>query len=59
MEECGYTSVRNTLAKDGLWRVNGKREVIYARKDLTLAQQLAAASQVSSRTEDIDWEVRQ
>jgi hypothetical protein len=59
MEDCGYTSVRNQIPKDGLWRVNGKREVIYARKDLTLAQQLAAASQVSWTTEEIDWEARQ
>jgi hypothetical protein len=30
-EECGYVAVRNSDAKDGLWKVNGKRQVIYAK----------------------------
>jgi hypothetical protein len=31
MRDCGYEPVRNDVAKDGLWVVNGARQVIYAK----------------------------
>lgn len=34
LESCGYTAVRNHAAKDGLWVVNGKRQMVYARDEL-------------------------
>jgi hypothetical protein len=43
MEKVGYVSIRNDDAKDGLWKINGRRQVIYARAELSAAQQLAAA----------------
>ncbi len=43
MKSCDYVSIRNGNAKDGLWKVLGKRQVIYGRKELTLAAQLEAA----------------
>jgi hypothetical protein len=43
MERCGYISVRNPSAKDGLWNINGRRLTFYARVDLSAAQQLQAA----------------
>ena len=43
MESCGYLPVRNDAAKDGLWKVQGKRQVVYARSDLSAADQLKAA----------------
>jgi hypothetical protein len=46
LEECGYTAVRNPDAKDGLWRVNGKKQIIYARNDLLPREQLAAANRL-------------
>jgi hypothetical protein len=33
MAECGYVPFRNK-AKDGLWKINGKRQVVYVKKDL-------------------------
>ena len=33
-EACGYTPVRNPDADDGLWRINGRRQAIYARNNL-------------------------
>jgi Family of unknown function (DUF5906) len=42
-EACGYTQVRNPYAEDGLWRLNGRRQVIYARKNLSFIKRLAAA----------------
>jgi hypothetical protein len=43
MERAGYVAVRNPNADDGLFKVTGKRCVIYAQSALTLADQLRAA----------------
>jgi hypothetical protein len=42
LEKCGYVPVRNDAAKDGLWVINGTRQVVYARKDLPLSDQIKA-----------------
>lgn len=47
LEEAGYVAVRNSAAKDGLWKVSGKRCAIYARHDLPLREQIAAAERLS------------
>jgi hypothetical protein len=44
LEACGYVPVRNPDANDGMWRVRGRRQVIYARDSLALREQLKAAS---------------
>jgi hypothetical protein len=38
--------VRNDGAKDGLWVVNGSRQVIYARSELCAADRLKAAKKL-------------
>jgi hypothetical protein len=44
LESCGYIPVRNPDAPtDGLWKIQGKRRAIYARKELSLSKQIAAA----------------
>jgi len=43
MEQVGYVPVRNPGAEDGLFKVSGKRQVIYAKRQLPLAEQLRAA----------------
>jgi hypothetical protein len=48
-ENCGYAPVRNDFAKDGLWKVNGARQVIYALSSLSVRDQLAAAARVRER----------
>jgi len=45
-EACGYVTVRNPDAKDGLWKINGRREVIYALDGLTRRDQIAAAAKL-------------
>jgi hypothetical protein len=40
MERCGYAAVRNETAKDGLWKINDARQVIYAKSELTFQDQL-------------------
>ncbi|MCG2644292.1 MULTISPECIES: primase-helicase family protein [Bradyrhizobium] len=42
-EACGYSQIRNPDAEDGLWRVNGRRQVIYGRRQLSFSERLAAA----------------
>ena len=49
LEAAGYVAVRNPYAKDGLWRVDGRRQVVYARHDLTLRDRLKAAHDVGGR----------
>lgn len=48
MEEGGYVPVRNPSAVSGLWVVGGKRQVIYARKTLTLRDQIYAAQLIEN-----------
>ena len=43
MEAAGYEAVRNEAAADGKWKVGGRRQVIYARRDLSLRDRVAAA----------------
>lgn len=43
MEAAGYEAVRNDAAQDGKWKVGGRRQVIYGRRDLNLRDRIAAA----------------
>jgi hypothetical protein len=45
LESCGYERLRNTNAEDGLWKINGRRQAIYANKELSLETQMLAASE--------------
>jgi hypothetical protein len=47
-EACGYVPVRNDAARDGLWKVRGRRQVIYARGGLPLRDRLKAAQDLIS-----------
>lgn len=50
MEAAGYVAVRNDADKrDGQWKVDGRRQTIYARRTLPLREQLAAAAALSRR----------
>jgi hypothetical protein len=46
MERCGYVQVRNEAATDGLWKVFGKRQVIYAKSELSARDRIAAANRL-------------
>jgi hypothetical protein len=43
LETSGYVAVRNERAKDGLWKLDGKRQVIYADAGLPLRDRIEAA----------------
>jgi len=44
MEQCGYAPIRNPDAKDGLWAVTGKRQVIYGLTTTTQQDRLKGAA---------------
>jgi hypothetical protein len=46
-EACGYVAVRNGDRKNGLWVVEGKRQVIYGKDSLTPSDRLLAALRAS------------
>jgi hypothetical protein len=50
LEACGYTPVRNPAATDGLWKLGGARQVIYAKKELTERDRQAAARRLPGDT---------
>jgi Family of unknown function (DUF5906) len=43
LERCGYVAVRNPNAKDGVWKLRGIRQRIYAKASLPLQEQIVAA----------------
>ncbi|MGC4395809.1 primase-helicase family protein [Hydrogenophaga sp. T2] len=47
LERVGYVPVRNPDADDGLFKVAGRRQAIYARRSLPVAEQVRAARKVS------------
>jgi len=51
LKRCGFIIVSNPGAfrSGGYWIINGKRQAIYARADLTPAQRLAAANALVAR----------
>jgi hypothetical protein len=49
LESCGYVAVRNGAAKDGVWRINGRRQIIYAQAALSPRDRIAAARQLEGQ----------
>jgi hypothetical protein len=43
LDKVGYVAVRNAGAADGLWSIGRKRQAVYARKTLSVRDQIAAA----------------
>jgi hypothetical protein len=49
LEKCGYVPIRNDGAKDGLWKIKGARQVIYAKSCLSVRDRHIAASDLANR----------
>jgi hypothetical protein len=47
METNGYVAVRNSAASDGLWRLHDKRQVIYAKSNLSVRDRYLAAQRLA------------
>lgn len=44
LEECGYARVHNDIAKDGLWKIYGARQAVYAKTELSIAERITAVN---------------
>jgi hypothetical protein len=51
-EQCGYAPVRSTNSQQGLWRVHGTRQVVYAKTSLSLREQHLATAEMIRRAEE-------
>lgn len=49
MEAAGYVAARNPDAKDGLWVVDGRRQVVYASRELSIRERIEAARKRTAR----------
>jgi hypothetical protein len=52
LNKCGYVAVHNETAADGFWVVGGKRQVIYARKELSVSEQFKAAGECKEKGDE-------
>jgi hypothetical protein len=52
LENCGYTPVRNTNAKDGQWKINKTRQTVYALATLPLRDQIAAVKALADEQQE-------
>jgi hypothetical protein len=48
-EKCDYVRVRNDDTEDGLWRIDGVRQTVYARAGLSRRDQILAARQLADK----------
>lgn len=48
-EEVGYIAVRNPAAKDGLWVIGQKRQVVYAKAQLSIRDRIESAQKRANR----------
>lgn len=44
LESAGYEPVRNSAAKDGLWKISGKRQVVYAQTTMSIRDRIEAVN---------------
>ena len=51
MKTAGYESVHNPDSDNGLWRINGVKQVVYAREEFTVAQRIDAARDLKADEE--------
>jgi len=53
-EQCGYSRVTNPSSKQGLWVVQGARQIIYAKAELSVRDRFAAASGLVHDAADVN-----
>jgi len=46
LEAAGYEAIRNDASADGRWKVAGKNQVIYARRELSVRDRIGAAQRL-------------
>jgi Family of unknown function (DUF5906) len=53
LEVCGYVPVRNDSNEQGLWKVGGKRQVVYAKNTLSISKQIEAATALQKVADEV------
>jgi hypothetical protein len=53
LEQCGYVPFRNPTTRDGLFVINGRRQVVYARKDLAMRDRHDAVTGLLTRRDHV------
>jgi hypothetical protein len=44
ISDCSYVAIKNPTAKDGLWKINGRRQTIYVHSDVPPDQRVNVAT---------------
>ena len=57
LERCGYIQVRNADAADGLFKIGGRRQMVYGRDDLSIRDRVEAAARLVRGMEKTGWSV--
>jgi hypothetical protein len=47
LERCGFEPVRNDTAQDGLWKIAGRRQAVYAHNSLSTQERITAARKLA------------
>lgn len=50
LEQCGYTPVRNEYATDGLWKINKRRQAVYAKSELSPRDRFQAVNNLINQS---------
>ena len=50
LERCGFEPVRNDTAQDGLWKIAGRRQAVYAHNSLSTQERIKAARKLASQS---------
>jgi hypothetical protein len=53
LETCGYVPVRNDAQTDGRWKIAGRNVVVYAKRTLSVREQITAVNALKKRTEEL------
>ena len=51
LEKVGYVPARNDTAQDGLWKINGARQVVYAKSALSVRDRFKAVEALRDKIE--------
>jgi hypothetical protein len=50
LEKCGFEPVRNDTAQDGLWKIAGRRQAVYAHTSLSTQERIKAARKLAGQS---------
>jgi Family of unknown function (DUF5906) len=51
LENCGYVPIRNGDAKDGMWKIGGRRQAVYVNSELSIRDRIMAVNALMAKPE--------